>query len=912
MAEFETEELRRIFQNLADRLANTKGDDNIVEKLKAVEDAIKRLDENSKNADKKDRVQAKKNNEELADELVKRLDQLSIFQKINENLEDLAESGMGAGPNQGPLNDIPAKELKSFGSALGGSLLNIGKFSDTIVNSSLTFAKNMGKLDGTIGGFMHSVGLGNTALGTFGAMVDENVGAFQTLIGSAEGTIGSIDELRQAMSTSALGAQEFADAIAKGTQGTRLMGAQPWAQLYKTVKDQSRSLGYYGMTMQQMVDAQNSYLDMMSNQGGLMQNRSEEEMAKGIKDLIESSNEIAYIMGQTRDEALKAQQRAAQDANASVFAQGQGWDQNSEQAKAYNKALAMTESIPELNAMLKNGILNEGNIRGESAVVLANMPPEFQRSVVELTREINKGTLTEDEVNTRIQALGALLHENTEQSRLGHKQAAQLAQDSEQFAARNRMVQGLQKIKQGDVQKADTGNNITDQLTKGLLKVEETLRQFAAGFQDILTELIWDPMKRFGEFINGSVIEGAAGFVQWFRDSISWLGGFENALLAVSGLLAGGALVGGAATMAAKFIGGIFFSAVAGLAKAILSPIGSLTKGIFDLTKFLTTSLFKGLSSVITNALKLLPSLAGPAANLASKAGPAGMAVGAALVGAEVGNQIADKGAELVRENISQESKDAWASFRKKTEGFWDMFNTNILSGQIEAGPNQGKNYWSGKQEKKKKNGEWVDLTEDEKAGKVAIDEDKRDKNGAYVTRDGADPVEEKKDDKPIEVAPVKVENLPEEKEQKPVEVAPVKVEPPPEPKDKPEDKISENVQSQTEAMKAQQAIMQGMMPNISEIQKQALQVATNDVKEPQAQTIANQTQLDTAAIIAALTSGQTQNDATLKAMVSLLSQIHQAIRSSADFEKDSSQIIRDRLADLNKINEDIARLSRK
>ncbi len=910
MAEFESEELRRIFQNLADKLANTKGDENIVDKLKTVEAAIQALDDRIESQQKKSKADTRKANEELVKDVMKELDKLTVLHDIRDTLEDMGENG--AGPGQGKLNPIPEKEMKSFGSHLKDGILAFSKFTDTFTTKGLKLADDFSKLDGSLGGFVKAVGMEKTALGGISALIDENIDAFRGLVNTAEGTIGSVKDLRAAMSETSLGAKEFADAIASGTQGTRAMGAQPWAQLYAGIKEQSKSMGYYGYTTQGLIKATNEYAEILQSRGDLLDKLNKgEDLSIAMNELLKTNNKMAYIMGQTRDEAMEARRQANQDNNIqAILKSGQ---YTNDQKTAAEDALTMAaQTSGEMGKLMKDMFASRGSISGENQKYAANLPPELITQMQTLAVDLRNGAIANsDEMMKRWDGIVKAGRDSMNDPRIksmleqtGIRGAMGIGNESD--TAVNEILMGLQKQRLTTENDPQLGTNIDDQFTLGGLKLEQMFKDIGARFQDVLTTFVFNPLTQFGDYINGSV-DWISGLIGSVRDGIAYLSTFNSAVLAISGLLAGGALLNGAASLVAGIVAKAFIPGVFRFASMIVSPLVSLTKGIFNLTKFMGSGLIKGITGAIGTAVRAIPGIAGLASGatgLAGRAvagaGYAGAAVAAGLAGGEIAKAVDDTVSDALYKNVGEESKDAWYEFRKGGEGFWD-FMSQGLNGVIQSGPNAGKNYWSGKQEYKMKNGEWVELSEDEKSGKVKIDEDRRDKWGGYDTRDpeviaAEDAAKVAKADPNVEM---------------PTEVVS---------RDELDQRLANNDSSRSEVTEPsvmsekdlqQMAVMSQLGITLTELQKQMLQTPRSEVKEPQAG-ITAQAQLDTQSLVSALDANGTQTATALASVVAALERIYQTLRSSSDFDKDNNAIIRDRLTELNRLQEDMIRLSRR
>jgi hypothetical protein len=594
--------------------------------------------------------------------LVKEFNAMPILNELKETIED---QGIN---NSGPGQDKLSKEfgnVKGFSSAVGQSILAFGKFSSSLANAAAGIVTNFGNLDGSMKGFASALGLSEkSAAAGMLALVDQNVDAFRMLIESAEGTIGSIMDLREAMSKSSLGAEEFAKAIAEGSQGTRLMGAQPWAQLYSSIKQQTKDMAYYGYTTQGLIKAQNEYLDMAASRGDLIkQQMTEDMMVKGLDNLLRVNNEVATILGQTREEALAEKKKQSRDAEVVAFTAGM----DPASSDAANTILQMLTAVDQsLGDIGKDFLILEGGLQMDTAKTASMLDPEMVNQLRDVMLRASKGQLTSDEAIDEFRKLGELYRKNTTVDELKNiAQQSQLVGDQFKNAANINM--GFNRTNLEDPDNKDLGTGIKDDLTSTLLSTEQMFKDASAGIQDILTQFIFEPLTEFGDYVK-SGFESLDGFIQKMRDTVAYLGTFDSAVKLIVGVLAGGALLNGVAGIVTSVVGSVFTKQIFKFAGLIAGPIAELTKGVFGLARSLGGSLIKALTTSITTAIAgsgLLGKVGGLAARAApvAAAGAAGYAVG--KVG---GNAAADylmnnhpEAAAWISENIFGNKVDAEA-----------------------------------------------------------------------------------------------------------------------------------------------------------------------------------------------------------------------------------------------------------
>ncbi len=827
MADFDMEQMRIIFQNLADKLANTKGDDNIVEKLKVVEKAIRDLEKRQRDQANKSKADQKRENQDFIRDFVKEFDNASVLKDIHQTIK---EQGLNnAGPGQGNIN-VDSKDFGKLSSKIGGSILAFGKFTNAIGNTTASMINNFGNLDGSFEGLAKALGITSAAGLLAAKTIDDRNNAFRVLINSAEGTIGSIQDLGRAMHDSTLNAMQFADAIAKGTQGTRLMGAQPWAKLYGSILKQTQSMGYYGYSTQQLVAAQNEYLDMLSNRGDLF-NRTDKQIVDGLNNLLVVNDKMATILGKTREEQLAA---AAEQARDPVF---QTWMQSlgdNVDKDLINQMMGALNTIsPALKDIGQDMMMMNGGVTGEAAKVLAVLPPEVREILLQSVNQAKQGNLNAEQLQDAIQSLRApmqtFIKENAASLGILGKQVG------DQFRTIAEIGVNTSKIKQDDRITAE-GTNITDQGSLGALQSNQTIREIGAAVRDTVTGVLNPLLNDYGPEIK-NLVSGTSDLVNKYRETIIQLENFNTVISAIAGVFAGGAIINAASGIVGTLVAARMVPMIGEAVKVITSPLRGLAGSITGLGKMLTGgALSKSIGSSVANAVSKIPGLS----MAARVAGP----IGVGLAAGEAARFADEHVSNFVYENAPEEAKDFWYDFRKKGEGFWDFMAQNPFSGTIQSGPNAGKNYWTGEQEfKQDQNGEWVELTPEEKAASKSVDST----DIAEIKEAVAEPTEQ----------------------------------------------VDPNVAAISDLVKQYENTLAASTP-VEPVQNTLTQT------------------LDIEGLTAALRTDSVAMQATVTATNAALDRIYQILKQNLDFDKESSQIIRDRLGELQRLNEDIARSSRR
>lgn len=201
------------------------------------------------------------------------------------------------------------------------SIMRLKKGIDSL-HSGITGFLGRAKSDG----FLSAVAGGGVAGSALGVAKDR-AEAYRALIASGDGQISSIQQMNNTANDAIMSVQDLAKAMTngQGATGARLLGASDYSKLTAVFTKNNAQLANLGLTFQESQDITQNYLDIQKNQGAI-RNRSADEMAAGIADIKKSSEESANILGITREEALKAAKDEAADPMATAIFKGMGFD----------------------------------------------------------------------------------------------------------------------------------------------------------------------------------------------------------------------------------------------------------------------------------------------------------------------------------------------------------------------------------------------------------------------------------------------------------------------------------------------------------------------------------------------------------------------------------------------------------
>ena len=539
--EFELEQLRSLFLTLADKLSKTKGDEATLSQLEAVEDAIRNLNkEMVKQASKGPKGKNNLSTKDISQSLIDALNKAQPFKKAEDALNKIAENS--ANPSSGmdiSLDSLPgASTLKSkFGALAAG----IGAVNKSTSGFARNFTRLTDGLNGSFSGLATGLGLGETAFGTMAKALDVNVNAYRSLVTSAEGSIGSIGDMRKAMSTAAMSATEFADAIKSGTDGTRLLGGQNWAQLYKSIKLQSQDMGYYGYTLEGLAKAQNEYLGILVDRGDI--NRlSQKGIADGLQNLLQVNDQVATILGKDREDMLKRLAAESQDVNFNTFLKSLG-DRLGETGKTELAGIqaTLTQLHPLVASAFKDMVMTGGAILDtEAANAFSTLGPEMQKVLTDTASSVRAGNVNAGDAVAFTQtvknasARDEPYRDNESMAILGRTNGGGF--EASNAAAIN--AANLRSI----TDQTTFGSQQNDAVTKSLLQFQGMATDARALVNDAIDGFVKPLVDQFGPALTSSVdaMRGENGWINTMRESVNSLTQFDTALKTISGYLIGG------------------------------------------------------------------------------------------------------------------------------------------------------------------------------------------------------------------------------------------------------------------------------------------------------------------------------------------------------------------------------------
>lgn len=588
MADMELENLRTVLNGLADRLNKTEGDIKTIDQLSAVEKAIKHLEAEITKAANRTPSENRKLAEDITSSLINELDRSSLAKDIGKAVSEgvadaLPQDKIKMDPNQAGslLGNFAGVAKKTFGA--------LSLFSSVVDKTAVGLSNASENLNGSFEGAAKAFGVNSASALLMAKSLDTQVNAYRSLTNSAEGTIGSLTQMQNVATRASINVSELADVMSKGGRSLRLIGAAPWAELYNGIKEQTKAMDYYGYSSEQLQQVVGEYTELVASRGDLF---VKPVTSEDINKLLLVNQDIAGILGTTRDEQLKAAQQAALNANMAMAINQRRNKDEIIQTKG------MFDSIsPELGKLFEEATYTRGSnfLTQSSQEVAAKLPPEVTNTLLAIAKGQSDGTVNAKQAIELTQDMAKAIREQSGQTkedfgRLGYQLGGA-------FQSVNEITVGLQNVatkedleKQG---KTNKGTEQKDDATKAALQVGQEFRDLGTNLRAAYYETMQPIMKNFGDTMLSSV-QGFDSMNKQIADTISSLGQFETAMGIVGGALISGVLISTASGLVTGIIASKMIPAIGEIGKMLIGgPIKLLAGSIGSLIKFFETKFAK-------------------------------------------------------------------------------------------------------------------------------------------------------------------------------------------------------------------------------------------------------------------------------------------------------------------------------
>ena len=394
MADFDLEQLKTLFDNLADRLDKTKGDQMSRDELYKLRATLVKMSSKADKANSTSKANSSSktsgtmlNGKDFASELVKEMRRLKLGQEPKRTTKSETSPKT---KTPAPKQTIIQQEITRRQTNLSGLT-----FLDRALRETAGDVTEFGRVSKEAAEGMDksarrreiaSKAAWSAVAGSAGVMLDkfkkiggERIDHYREILASGEGSITTIQDMGRQAVAAGVTVEQFAKAMTHAEAGARTLGGVRWLALNKSVTAMTRASGAMGMTAEKMQEYSVQYAEVIRLQG-LSRDRNTQQMANGMISLVRSSEATANILGKTRDEALAMAKERASNTNVQATMEAKGYTDD--------QRLAMDDIAKQLKATygdagetLVNDMIQYGGPINESATQLAALMPELQEVV---------------------------------------------------------------------------------------------------------------------------------------------------------------------------------------------------------------------------------------------------------------------------------------------------------------------------------------------------------------------------------------------------------------------------------------------------------------------------------------------------------------------------------------------------
>lgn len=539
MSDIDIESLKTLFENMVDKLDETKGDEQSQAALAALRESIQKLLKEMQNQGSS--TVQKRNAHEFIREFFAEWKKIDPMGNVQKAIEESSNGQPGEGtPGKNTILD----ELRSGGGKLSKARNDLSKemgiFGQITKKGGGLFGNALSGASGKLG--LLGLAVGGATAATKGIMDwgTKQIDSYRTIIGSAEGTVGSIQELNKAALNAGMTVDELAASMKTGSDGARLLGAVRFAQLNDSVRRSTREVGLLGMSNAELREAQSNYLDQLRNLGTI-NDTNVSKMTAGITSMVKSSDLTANILGKTREEALAANKELLRDKNITASAQAQGI---SVESLNEIRKIAIAVGGDSADAIVKD-LVATGSITNQDAAKAAAVNPQLLDILSRSVDQAKSGQATSDiqkDLASSLKGLGNTLAKDTTRTRT-FAALGQITGD-EAFTVNSRLVQDARSLNTDTARQNQVLAGSTDKASNALLNTEDVLKRFQTNLELAVSKPMVAFMDTFGDSMMGAT-NMAYNFSDALKGVTNTLDGHESATAKVTAalLVVGGSLL---------------------------------------------------------------------------------------------------------------------------------------------------------------------------------------------------------------------------------------------------------------------------------------------------------------------------------------------------------------------------------
>lgn len=530
-------------------------------------------------------------------------------------------------------------------------------------NSILRFKKSIDSVSDGLTGWLGKVkdgnflnaALGGGAAGAAIGLAKDRAESYRTMIQTGEGSFSSIQQMNNSANDALMSVEQLADAM-KSNQGARLVGGQGYANIAGLFTKNNANMANLGLNIEQSQTAIQDYLELQKNQGTL-KNMTDTEMVAGITRIVKSSEQSAHILGITREDALKAAKEQAANPLTQTMFKSMGLD--GDQIAKINEAAGLLDKTNKGMADIFNSAAAGSPLPGtDEGRLQAVLNPEQTAIVQRYGKAAGAGqTIDTDKMFAELKAVAE------KQIKDGTADAqARIA-----YFGRASIASGIKDNLSGDITLANANtteavNKLGDAGTRAALKInglEQAAANTARGLEDLFMN---SALNAHGKQLEG-LVDGVRTGLLTTNDGIRSLQGWPQTVAVISESFLAIAGVVGAASVVIKGFSTVM-SAVnmaRGVSSAASAAGGASTGGTF-----ISRLLGRGGAAAAGEA---------GAAGGASLLGPAALVLGGLAVG--VGGGVA--GSHI----IGKRAGESFLGTGDKEKGFVGSRSNGYLTSML-------------------------------------------------------------------------------------------------------------------------------------------------------------------------------------------------------------------------------------
>ena len=278
-------------------------------------------------------------------------------------------------------NNLTKFSKVGAGDVLGGAQNFISK-----LQAGASGSQKLGRMQGVVSeglGVLNKVITG--AAFAFGAYAGASKN-FLSLVDTGLTFGGSLEKFQVSALRSGLGVEKFTSLMQKHSQAVSAVGEQDYARNIRVFRDTAEKFGYWGMTADQLAEAQGSYAEQMRLSGTIM-NLNDEQRNKATSDYLTVQTAVSKLTGKRREELEKEAKAAKAEASVRIGIEKVRRTEGDEAATRLEKQLDLITMTSGKTAMQAAFLTYQGKpVTGEQARELA--PTGELESVMDLGRAL--------------------------------------------------------------------------------------------------------------------------------------------------------------------------------------------------------------------------------------------------------------------------------------------------------------------------------------------------------------------------------------------------------------------------------------------------------------------------------------------------------------------------------------------